>query len=153
MSTKPYLLAIALFCVLCACVKSYASIPCSPERRVAVVIVMDNDDDMEVVKTIYTSLMTAEKVAKVLDVELIANDQVNDDVFVFALESEAQKDLTMKMFDEEGYEVTAHREFGVEQGKNYNALNVKTMDEGTYLFQLTDREGKEKSMRITIDRD
>ena len=53
--------------------------------------------------------MSAEKVAKVLNVELIAESEVNDDVFVFSLKSEDQKALSMKMFDEEGYELAANR--------------------------------------------
>ena len=44
---------------------------------------MDNGDDQEILTTIYTTLMSAEKVAKVLNVELIAESEVNDDVFVF----------------------------------------------------------------------
>jgi hypothetical protein len=125
----------------------------APNKRVAVVLVMDSeDDDQQTVTTIYTSLMAAEKIAQVLDIEMVAQDEVSDDVFVFALKSEEQKNLTMKMFDEEGYELAAHRQFEVENGNNYNALNVQSLEDGTYKFQLTDESGAEKTTTVTINR-
>ena len=131
---------------------AYANAPAQEDKMVAVVLLMDNDDDQSIVATIYTSLMAAEKVAKILDVELIAQDEVNDDVFVFSLKSEEQKQLTMKMFDEEGYELAANRILQVEDGNNYNALNVQSLSDGTYKFQLTDDTGAEKTQTVTINR-
>lgn len=127
-------------------------LPLQEDKMVAVVLIMDDGDDQEVISTIYTTLMAAEKVAKVLDIEMIAEDEVNDDVFVFSLKSEEQKKLTMKLFDEEGYETAAHRILQVEDGNNYNALNVKSLEDGTYKFQLTDAEGREKTTTVTINR-
>ncbi len=132
---------------------AYANAPAQEDKMVAVVLLMDQGDDQQIVATIYTSLMAAEKVAKILDVELVAQDEVNDDVFVFALKSEEQKKLTMKMFDEEGYELAANRILQVEDGNNYNALNVKSLSDGTYKFQLTDENGAEKSQTVTINRE
>lgn len=126
--------------------------PAQEDKMVAVVLLMDDGDDQEIVATIYTSLMAAEKVAKVLNIEMIAEDEVNDDVFVFSLKSEEQKDLTMKMFDEEGYELAANRTLRVEDGNNYNALNVKSLPDGTYKFQLTGEDGAEKTTTVTINR-
>ena len=45
------------------------------------------------------------KVTKVFDIELIADDEVNDDVFIFYVKSEEQKNLVIKIYDEEGYEM------------------------------------------------
>lgn len=127
--------------------------PQNEDKMVAVVLLMDNGDDKEVVATIYTSLMAAEKVAKVMNIEMIASDDpVENDVFVFALKSEEQKDVTMKMFDEEGYELAAHRVMEVNEGSNYNALNVETLDDGTYMFQITDESGAELNRKVTIQR-
>jgi hypothetical protein len=127
--------------------------PVQEEKMVAVVLLMDNNDDKQVVATIYTTLMTAEKVAKTLNIEVIASDEpVQDDVFVFALKSEEQKNLTMKMFDEEGYELAAHRELEVTEGSNYRNLNVKTLEDGTYILQLTDETGAEINKKMTIKR-
>jgi len=143
---------LMLVLALAVSVGAYANAPSSEDKMVAVVLLMDNDQDQEIVATIYTSLMAAEKVAKILDVELIAQDEVNDDVFVFSLKSEEQKNLTMKMFDEEGYELAANRVLQVQDGNNYNALNVKSLEDGTYKFQLTDETGAEKTQTVTINR-
>ncbi|MCP4442715.1 MAG: T9SS type A sorting domain-containing protein, partial [Aureispira sp.] len=75
------------------------------------------------------------------------------DVFVFSLKSDEQKDIAIQMFDEEGYEIQANREVQLENGNNYNALNVKSMDDGTYIFKLTDESGAELTKKVTIKRD
>ena len=127
--------------------------PAQEDKMVAVILLMDDGDDQQVVATIYTSLMAAEKVAKVLDIEMVAEDEVNDDVFVFSLKTEKQKKLTMKMFDEEGYSIAANRILKVEEGNNYNALNVKSLEDGTYKFQLTDETtGAQKTKTVVINR-
>ena len=53
---------------------------------------------------------------------------------------------------EEGYETAAHRVLHVEEGNNYNALNVKSLEDGTYKFQLTNDKGEQKTTTVTIDR-
>lgn len=127
--------------------------PANEDKMVAVVLLMDDgEDDQQIVATIYTSLMAAEKVAKVLNIEMVSEDEVNDDVFVFSLKSEEQKNLTMKMFDEEGYELSANRVLNVENGNNYNALNVQSLDDGTYKFQLTDESGAEMTKTVILNR-
>jgi hypothetical protein len=123
------------------------------DQKVWVVLTMENGDDQAVLTTIYTSLMAAEKVAKALNVELVAESEIKDDMFVFSLKSEAQKVLTLKMFDEEGFELAANRVLQIESGNNYNALNVKSLNEGTYKFQLTDENGAEKTQIVTINRE
>lgn len=146
-----FLMSLAAFVVLFQA--SFAmEAPMHEDKMVAVILLLDEGDDQQVVATIYTTLMAAEKVAKVLDIELVAEDEVNDDVFVFSLKSEEQKSLTMKLFDEEGYETAAHRVLRVEDGNNYNALNVKSLEDGTYKFQLTDAKGDQKTTTVTINR-
>ena len=129
------------------------TVEAAPEKMVAVILLMDNGDDQQVVQTIYTTLMAAEKVAKVLDIEMVAQDEVNDDVFVFSLKSEDQKNLTMKMFDEEGYQLAAHRVLEVNEGNSYRALNVESLEDGTYNFKLTDENGAEMNKKVTIKRE
>jgi len=142
-----------VFALVLAFNTSVFAAPSQEEKMVAVVLLMDNGDEKQVVATIYTSLMAAEKVAKMLDIEMIASDEpVQDDVFVFALKSEEQKNLTMKMFDEEGYELAAHRVMEVTEGSNYRNLNVKSLEDGTYMFQITDESGAEMNRKVTIKR-
>ena len=147
------ILSLALALVLAFNASAFAA-PAQEDKMVAVVLLMDEGDDKQVVATIYTTLMAAEKVAKMLDIEMVASDDpVQDDVFVFALKSEEQKDLTMKMFDEEGYELAAHRVMEVTEGSNYRALNVESLEDGTYMFQITDETGAELNKKVTIQRD
>lgn len=129
------------------------SVEAAPDKMVAVILLMDDGDDQQIVKTIYTTLMAAEKVAKVLNIEMVAQDEVNDDVFVFSLKSEEQKELTMKMFDEEGYQLAAHRVFEVNEGNSYRALNVESLKDGTYTFKLTGEDGAELNKSVTIKRE
>lgn len=127
--------------------------PQTEDKMVAVILMMDDGDDQEIVATVYTSLMAAEKVSKVLDIEMVAQSEVSDDVFIFSLKSEEQKDLTLRMLDEEGYSTHANRQLRVENGNNYNALNVESLPDGTYRFILTDENGAEKTQSVTITRD
>lgn len=132
---------------------TFAFAPAQEDKMVAVVLMMDDEgDDQQIIATIYTSLMAAEKVAKVLDIEMIAEDEVNDDVFVFSLKSEEQRKLTMKLFDEEGYKTAAHRVLQVEDGNNYNALNVQSLEDGTYKFVIEDETGASKTKTIVINK-
>ena len=132
---------------------TFAFAPAQEDKMVAIVLMMDDEgDDQQIVATIYTSLMAAEKVAKVLDIEMIAEDEVNDDVFVFSLKSEEQRKLTMKLFDEEGYKTAAHRVLQVEDGNNYNALNVQSLEDGTYKFVIEDETGATKTKTIVINK-
>lgn len=126
--------------------------PQQEDKMVAIILMMDNGDDQEIISTIYTSLMAAEKVAKVLDIELIAEDEVNDDVFVFSLKTEEQKEIAIKLLDEEGYKVAANRIIQLDGGNNYNALNVKTLEDGTYKFEISDETGARKTTTLTINR-
>ncbi len=132
---------------------TFAFAPAQEDKMVAIVLMMDDGDDQQIVATIYTSLMAAEKVAKVLDIEMISEDEVNDDVFVFSLKSEEQRKLTMKLFDEEGYKTAAHRVLQVEDGNNYNALNVQSLEDGTYKFVIEDETGASKTKTIVINKD
>ena len=124
--------------------------PQHENKMVAVALVMQDGDDQKVVATIYTSLMTAEKVAKMMDIQVNASESVTDGILVFSLKSETEREMTMKMFDEEGFETTAHRVFEVYEGNNYRALNVQSLEDGTYMFQITDPEGNEHKQKVVI---
>lgn len=121
-------------------------------KLVTIILLMDNEEEEQVVQTIYTTLIAAEKVAKLLDVELTVQDEVTDDIFVFSLKTKKQKELTMKLFDEEGYELVGHRTFNTEKGSTYRALNVETLNDGTYTFELTDKTGRSSKKKISVKR-
>jgi hypothetical protein len=121
-------------------------------KLVTIILFMDNENDEQIVQTIYTTLIAAEKVAKLLEVEITAQEKVTDDVFVFSLKTKKQKELTMKLFDEEGYELVGHRVLNAKKGSTYRALNVETLQDGTYTFELTDKAGRSLKKKINIKR-
>lgn len=107
--------------------------------------------DAQAVMSLFGNLNTAQN-AQALDIKFSMSDApVEDGVFVFAIESEENKKLTLEMFDEEGFEMAAQNQFNVTTGKNYKALNVKEMDNGGYVFRLKDAEGKELVRQVNIN--
>lgn len=111
----------------------------------------DNEDDAAIVGNIYSSAMTAEKEAKALDVSFSAAEEVVENgLFVFSVNSSIEKELELEMFDEEGFTMAANNKIALTQGENYRALNVESLDDGTYTFRLKDAEGKELTRKITI---
>ena len=107
------------------------------------------DDDA--IKGIMRSLMGAENIAQQLDVKFHMNDEpVEEGLFVFGIEAEEEKSLTMEMFDEEGFEMAANNVINITQGNNYKALNVKSLEDGKYFFKLKDDAGKELVREVTI---
>ncbi|BDS14676.1 hypothetical protein [Aureispira anguillae] len=112
------------------------------------------DDDAQTVMNINQALMGAEKEAQLLDVNFSMSDEpVENGMFIFSIESPDVKKLTLEMFDEEGYEMAANNEFGVNEGNNYKALNVNAMDNGDYLFRLKDDQGRELVRTVNIAND
>jgi hypothetical protein len=41
----------------------------------------------------------------------------------------------------------------VEEGSNYKAVNVETLENGTYMFRLTGEDGTEIQQELVIDRE
>jgi hypothetical protein len=124
--------------------------PMGEDKIVAVILLMNDNNDKKVIDTIFTTLMAAEKVAKALDIEMSVSDApIADDVFIFALNSPEQKELTMKMFDEEGYELLSHRVLN----SSYKPLDVESLKDGTYIFEVKDSETSCGCSCIRIKRD
>jgi hypothetical protein len=109
------------------------------------------DADAAAIMSINQSLMSAEKEAQLLDVKFSMSDEpVENGVFIFGIESADAKNLTLEMFDEEGFEMAANNKFDITEGNNYKALNVKAMEAGSYLFRLKDDSGKELVRTVSI---
>lgn len=112
----------------------------------------DDDDDEATVTAIFTTLQNAEKIASMLKVELSASkDPITDNTFLFNLKSEGEKDLVMKILDEEGKEV-GENEVITTTGSNYKHLNVEKLEDGTYKVRFTDNKGAEYEHEIVIKR-
>jgi hypothetical protein len=108
-------------------------------------------EDAAALSNVQNSLMSADKEAQLLDVKFsMSEEPVDNGLFVFSIETEEQKDLTIQMYDEEGFQLAAHNQFQVNKGENYKALNVNSLENGSYTFRLTDKEGKELSRSVNI---
>ncbi|EJF52609.1 hypothetical protein SapgrDRAFT_0874 [Saprospira grandis DSM 2844] len=107
----------------------------------------------DAVNDIHSSLMSAEKEDQLAGVELTMEDKAVDDMFVFGLKAEEAKNVMFEMYDEEGFELAANNKFSLNQGHNYKALNVTSLEEGKYFFKLKDEAGKEMTNTVVIKRD
>lgn len=121
-------------------------------KSVTIILLMDNENNEQIVQTIYTTLIVAEKVAKLLEVDILTQDKVSDDVFVFSLKTKKQKELTMKLFDEAGYELVGRRVLKPQTESNYQALHVETLNDDTYIFGLTDKVKHSPKNNNTVKR-
>jgi hypothetical protein len=98
------------------------------------------------------SMMAADKEAQLLDVKFNMSDApVDNGMFVFGIETEDAKNLTMQMYDEEGFGMVANNQFQINKGENYKALNVNALDNGSYVFRLKDDNGKELQKTVVVE--
>lgn len=113
---------------------------------------MDADNaDAQDISNMNAALMGAEKEAQLLDVNFTMSDEpVENGMFIFGIETEDAKDLTLEMHDEEGFAMVANNKFGVTEGNNYKALNVESLEAGSYNFRLKDDAGKELNRVVTV---
>lgn len=107
--------------------------------------------DADLVTNLNSAFMGAEKSAQTLDVTFTAADEpVDNGMFIFGIQTEDEKDLTMEVFDEEGFAMVANNQFTVNGGNNYKALNVNTLENGTYNFRLKDVNGNELNRQVKV---
>lgn len=110
------------------------------------------DADAQAIMDINSTLMGAEKEAQLLDVNFTMSDEpVENGMFIFGIETENAKSLNIEMFDEEGYAMVANNKFDITEGNNYKALNVNSLENGSYTFRLKDDTGKELSRTVKVN--
>ncbi len=112
-------------------------------------------DDAQLIKNIYQAMQAAEnKAAELTGVKLMISDEpVQDGIFLFAMEANSAQNLTMEMYDEEGFQMAANSQINLTEGSNYKAVNVNSLNNGEYVVRLKDGEGKELARTITIKKD
>jgi hypothetical protein len=112
-------------------------------------------DDAAFVTNIYSSLQAAENQAATLTTVsfTISDAPVEDGVFLFALDSKVEQNLTFEMFDEEGFQMAANNTLNLSQGNNYKAVNVSTLNNGEYVVRVKNADGQELVQRVTIKQD
>lgn len=114
-------------------------------------VISAEDEDAADVLNLNESFLRAKKEAQELDITFNMSDEpVTNGVFIFGIETQEAKDLTLELYDEEGFGLVANNQFNVLSGSNYKALNVKELDAGEYNFRLLDAQGKELNRSIKI---
>jgi hypothetical protein len=110
----------------------------------------ENQDAIDIMN-INQTLMGAEKEAQILDVNFTMSDKpVENGMFIFGIETPDAKNLTLEMYDEEGFALVANNKFDINEGNNYKALNVNSLENGTYTFRIKDDTGKELNRTIEV---
>jgi len=109
------------------------------------------DADAQDITNLNAAFMSAEKEAQLLDVTFVMSDEpVENGMFIFGIETQEAKSLKIEMFDEEGYAMVANNNFDITEGNNYKALNVNSLEDGSYTFRLKDEAGKEMDRTVTV---
>lgn len=110
-----------------------------------------DNEDAAIALNIRNSMLAADKETQLLDVEFSASDEpVENGMYVFAIDTEDEQDLTIEMYDEEGFEMAANNTVSLTSGNNYKALNVEALQSGNYLFRLKNDQGKELTKKIEV---
>lgn len=111
-----------------------------------------NVEATELVTSIFNALIAAESTANQLNVEFSMSDApIENGSFIFSIDTEEDQDLTLMMYDEEGFGMVANNQFTINEGNNYKALNVQSLEPGAYIFKLrNEKEGKELIRRLEI---
>jgi len=109
------------------------------------------DQDAMNVMSLNQKLMATEKEAQLLDLNFSMSDEpIDNGMFVFGIQTEYAKKLTLEMHDEEGFTLVANNIFTVNEGQNYKAINVSSLDEGLYNFRIKDDAGRELNRQVNI---
>ena len=109
--------------------------------------------DEEFIQKIFSNLIAAENKTALTTVNMkVAEEEIENDLFIFSLESEFEQKLTFEMYDEEGFQMAANNTLGLSQGNNYKAINVATIENGNYIVRVKNDEGHELVQKIAIKR-
>jgi hypothetical protein len=111
------------------------------------------DQDAMDITNLNQKMMSAEKEAQLLDVNFTMDDEpVDNGMFIFGIQTEDAKELTLEMRDEEGFSLVANNMFTINEGQNYKAINVSSLDNGMYNFRIKDEAGHELNRQVNIDK-
>lgn len=111
-----------------------------------------NVEATELVTSIFNALIAAENSANQLEVDFSMSEKpIENGSFIFGIHAETAQDLSLIMYDEEGFGMVANNQISIEEGNNYKALNVSELKAGNYIFKLrNDKAGKELVRRVEI---
>ena len=107
--------------------------------------------DAAVAANTYLKMMAAEQKAASLELNFTMSEEpIENGVFLFGLESKSSQELSLEVFDEEGFALAANNKLNLNEGNNYKALNVSSLEKGSYLIRLRDAEGRELKRTLNI---
>ncbi|MCP4442717.1 MAG: T9SS C-terminal target domain-containing protein [Aureispira sp.] len=96
----------ALLLILTIVISFNSSTFANDDKSVMVILTMNNSDKVQVVKTIFTTLKNARKVAKALNIKMTPANKESDKAFIFSLKSEKQRDSAIRKFDKKNAKIT-----------------------------------------------
>ncbi len=109
----------------------------------------DGDEDAATLTALYKSLMGADVVEGTLSVQITMDESVSD-MMLLAMNTTEEKLVVMKIFDDLGRDVFAHRELELLAGNNYEALNLSELPAGEYYMTLS-QNGKSTTRRFVVE--
>ena len=109
----------------------------------------DGDEDAATLTTLYHTLMGADAIEGTLSVQITMDESVND-MLLLAMNTTEEKLVVMKIFDDLGRDVFAHRELELLAGNNYEALNLSELPAGEYYMTLS-QNGKSTTRRFVVE--
>jgi tetratricopeptide (TPR) repeat protein len=90
--------------------------------------------------------------SQLLDVNFSMSDEpVENGFFVFGMETENDKNLTLELFEEKTGDLLMQCTFVITEGNNYKALNLSHLASGTYAFIIYDENEKELYRILSIE--
>lgn len=108
------------------------------------------DEDLDFTQSIYKNLVLAEKETSLAVSVLFSQDTIQDGIMVFSLECEQHRELSMEIFDEEGFQYAGKNTLYAHRGNNYYGLNLTSLDDGNYIFRLSDNQDGDYARQIVV---
>ena len=97
------------------------------------------------------SLMGAENKQKELPVTLsMSPEPVQEGYFLFGVKAQEAQELDFEIYEAQSLELVAQNKMQLTPGNNYKAINLKTFEDGYYIFRLYNEAGQEVSQRLQV---
>ncbi|WCL82374.1 hypothetical protein PPO43_04570 [Saprospira sp. CCB-QB6] len=97
------------------------------------------------------SLMGADNKQKELPVTLsMSPEPVQEGYFLFGVNAKDAQELEFEIYEAQSLELVAQNKMSLTPGNNYKAVNLKTFEDGYYIFRLYNEAGQEVSQRLQV---
>lgn len=115
------------------------------EIKIIIIQKMSPEDaDAAAIQSINEALLGMEKEAQLLDIGFsMSNTPIKNGIYLMSIELEESNNLTLEIFDKEGFMMLSQTIIEVLEGNNYKKIDLTALEKGQYLFRLKDNEGRE----------